>query len=88
MIGLTGRSPGLLVGVLPIFVMTSIPSTISPKMLCLLSSHGVGASVMKTLIAQGADVSVNNGEGLTALALAQKRNHREAVALLQRHGAR
>ena len=42
---------------------------------------------MKTLIAQGADVDVTNGEGFTALALAQKRNHREAAALLQRHGA-
>ena len=46
-IGLTGRSPGLLVGVLPIFLTTSMPSTTSPNTLCLLSSHGVGASVMK-----------------------------------------
>ena len=45
--GFSGRSPGLLVAVRPIFSTTSIPSTTSPKMLCLLSSHGVAASVMK-----------------------------------------
>src|SRR5262245_24342943 len=46
-IGFTGRSPGLLVAVLPIFFTTSMPSTISPNTLCLSSSHGVAASVMK-----------------------------------------
>src|SRR5712671_3616712 len=46
-IGLTGRSPGLLVAVLPILFTMSIPSVTSPKTLCLLSSHGVGTSVMK-----------------------------------------
>ena len=43
----TGRSPGLLVAVLPIFDTTSIPLTTSPKTLCLLSSHDVSVSVMK-----------------------------------------
>jgi uncharacterized protein len=42
---------------------------------------------MKALIAQGADVSASNGEGLTPLSLAQQNNHREAAALLRRHGA-
>ena len=37
---------------------------------------------MKTLIAQGADVTAANGEGKTALSLAQEKNHREAAALL------
>jgi len=46
-IGFTGRSPGLLVGVAPILFTTSIPSTTSPNTLCLLSSHGVAASVTK-----------------------------------------
>ena len=46
-IGLTGRSPGFDVAVPPIFFTTSIPSVTSPNTLCLLSSHGVGASVMK-----------------------------------------
>jgi uncharacterized protein len=42
---------------------------------------------MKQLIAQGADVHAQNQEGLTAYALAQQKNHREAAALLRRHGA-
>jgi hypothetical protein len=46
-IGFSGRSPGLLVAVRPIFVTTSIPLTTSPNTLCLLSSHGVAASVTK-----------------------------------------
>jgi len=46
-IGFTGRSPGLLVAMPPIFSTTSIPSTISPKTLCLSSSQGVAARVMK-----------------------------------------
>src|SRR6202023_2130581 len=37
---------------------------------------------IKALIAQGADVSAGNGEGLTPLSLAQEKNHREAAALL------
>src|SRR4029078_4902730 len=45
--GLTGRSPGLLVGVDPILFTMSIPSTPAPNTLGLLSSHGVGTSVMK-----------------------------------------
>src|SRR4051812_16826789 len=46
-IGLSGRSPGLLVATLPILLTTSMPSVTSPKTLCLSSSHGVGTSVMK-----------------------------------------
>ena len=42
---------------------------------------------MKQLIAQGAEVGAPNGEGRTALSLAQEKNHREAAALLRRHGA-
>ena len=42
--------------------------------------------VMRTLIAQGADVTAQNAEGLAPLALAKERGHREAVALLERHG--
>ena len=45
--GLSGRCAGLLVGDRPIFSTTSIPSTTSPNTLCLLSSHGVAASVTK-----------------------------------------
>jgi hypothetical protein len=32
-------------------------------------------------------VMAQNGEGKTAYALAQEKNHREAAALLRRHGA-
>jgi ankyrin repeat protein len=39
------------------------------------------------LIAQGADVAAGNGEGLPALSLAQEKGHREAAALLRKHGA-
>ena len=46
-IGLTGLSPGFEVAVLPIFFTTSMPSTTSPKTVCLSSSHGVAARVMK-----------------------------------------
>src|SRR5207249_149155 len=46
-IGLSGRSPGLLVGTFPILLMTSMPSVTSPKTLCLSSSQGVGTRVMK-----------------------------------------
>ncbi len=41
---------------------------------------------MKQLIAQGADVNAQNSAGLTACALAEQKNHREAAALLKRHG--
>ncbi|MEO8256454.1 MAG: ankyrin repeat domain-containing protein [Acidobacteriota bacterium] len=52
-----------------------------------LAAANNSLDVMKTLIAQGADISVSNRDGLTPLALAQSRHHKEAVALLQRHGA-
>jgi ankyrin repeat protein len=42
---------------------------------------------MKTLIAQGADVTAVNKEGKSPLSLAQEKNQREAAALLRRHGA-
>lgn len=42
---------------------------------------------MNQLIAQGADVNALNGEGLTPYAIAQQKNHREAAAILRRHGA-
>jgi uncharacterized protein len=42
---------------------------------------------MKTLIAQGADVNAPNGEGKTAISLAQEKNQREATTLLRRYGA-
>ena len=47
MIGLSGRSPGLLVAVLPILLTTSMPSVTSPNTLCLSSSQGVATRVMK-----------------------------------------
>jgi uncharacterized protein len=43
---------------------------------------------MRTLIAQGADTNATNKDGLTAVAMADERNHREASALLKRHGAK
>jgi ankyrin repeat protein len=52
-----------------------------------LAAHNGILEVMKQLIAQGADVHVENNEGKTPLALAQEKNHREAAALLRRHGA-
>ncbi len=39
------------------------------------------------LIAQGADVQAANGEAQTALSIATEKAHREAAALLRRHGA-
>ena len=52
-----------------------------------LASHGGNVELMKQLLAQGADVNAPNAEGKTAYALAQEKNHREAAALLRRHGA-
>jgi ankyrin repeat protein len=52
-----------------------------------LATHGGNVDVMKQLIAQGADVHAANAEGKTAYGLAQEHNHREAAALLRRHGA-
>jgi uncharacterized protein len=52
-----------------------------------LAAHNGNVELMKQLIAQGADVHAQNGEGKTPYALAQEKNHREAAALLRRHGA-
>jgi ankyrin repeat protein len=52
-----------------------------------MAAHNNNVDAMKALIAQGADVHAANGEGQTALSLAQEKNHREAAALLRRHGA-
>jgi uncharacterized protein len=52
-----------------------------------LAAANNNIDVMSALIAQGADVNAPNGEGQTALSIAQERNHREAAALLRRHGA-
>ncbi len=41
---------------------------------------------IKTLVAQGADVLAVNHEGVTAMALAEQKGHREAAAFLRRHG--
>jgi ankyrin repeat protein len=51
-----------------------------------LAAANNNLDVMRTLIAQGADVTAQNAEGLVALALAKEKGHREAVALLERHG--
>src|SRR5262245_23683863 len=52
-----------------------------------LAAHNNNVDVMKSLIAQGADVAAQNRAGSTPLSLAQEKNHREAAALLRRHGA-
>ena len=52
-----------------------------------LAAASNNLDAIKSLIAQGADVSAANGEGKSALSLAQEKNHREAAALLRRHGA-
>ena len=39
---------------------------------------------MKALVAQGADLAATNAEGVTPLALAEQKGHREAAAFLQR----
>jgi len=51
-----------------------------------LATAGNNLDSMKALIAQGADLDATNKDGLTPLALAREKNHREASALLQRHG--
>jgi ankyrin repeat protein len=51
-----------------------------------LAAANNNLDVMRTLIAQGADVTAQNAEGLLPLALAKQKGHREAVALLERHG--
>src|SRR5438132_338259 len=40
---------------------------------------------MRTLVAQGADVTATNKDRLTAIQLAEQKNHKEAAALLKRH---
>jgi ankyrin repeat protein len=52
-----------------------------------LATHNSNVDAMKSLIAQGADVHAANADGQTAFTLAQEKNHREAAALLRRHGA-
>ena len=52
-----------------------------------LAAHNGHVDLMKQLIGQGSDVHAQNAEGKTAFALAQERNHREAAALVRRHGA-
>jgi uncharacterized protein len=52
-----------------------------------LAAANNNLDTIKALIAQGADVHAANGESRTALSLAQEKNHREAAALLRRHGA-
>jgi len=52
-----------------------------------LAAANNNIDTMKSLIAQGADVNAANSDGKTPLSLAQEKNHREAAALLRRHGA-
>jgi ankyrin repeat protein len=52
-----------------------------------MAAHNNNVDAIKTLVAQGADVTAQNGSGSTPLSLAQEKNHREAAALLRRHGA-
>jgi ankyrin repeat protein len=52
-----------------------------------LAAANANLDAINALVAQGADVSAPNGEGLTPLSLATEKNHREAAALLRRHGA-
>jgi ankyrin repeat protein len=52
-----------------------------------LAAANNNLDVIRALIAQGADVGAANGEGKTPLSLAQEKSHREAAALLRRHGA-
>jgi hypothetical protein len=52
-----------------IFVAMSIPSTTSPKMVCLLSSQGVGATVMKNWLpfVPGPALAIESFPGLSCL---------------------
>jgi ankyrin repeat protein len=52
-----------------------------------LAAANDNLDAIKALIAQGADVSAANADGQRPLSLAQEKNHREAAALLRRHGA-
>ena len=79
--GLIGRSPGLLVAVLPIFLTTSMPSTTSPKTLCLLSSHDVSRQRDEELAAVGVGSAVGHRQD-ARLGVPQRRMElvREVVA--------
>jgi ankyrin repeat protein len=52
-----------------------------------LAAANNNIDAMTALIAQGADVHAPNGEAQTPLSLATEKGHREAAALLRRHGA-
>ena len=52
-----------------------------------LAAASNNIDAMTALIAQGADVHAPNGEAKTPLSLATEKKHREAAALLRRHGA-
>ena len=52
-----------------------------------LAAANNNVDAMKQLIAQGGDVHAANGEAKTALSIATEKNHREAAAILRRHGA-
>jgi ankyrin repeat protein len=52
-----------------------------------LAAANNNLDAINALIAQGADVTAENGEGSTPLSLAQEKSHREAAALLRKHGA-
>ena len=52
-----------------------------------LAAANNNMDAIDALIAQGADVHAPNGEAKTALSLATEKGHREAAALLRRHGA-
>jgi len=54
---------------------------------CALPISNNNLDALKSLIAQGADVSAANNDGQTPLSLAQEKNHREVAAFLRRHGA-
>ena len=52
-----------------------------------LATANNNLDAMKALIAQGANVGLAKGDGATALSMAVEKGHREAEALLRRHGA-
>lgn len=59
--GVFGRSPESR-GALDILSATSCPSTTSPKIVCLLSSHGVAATVIKNWLplVPGPELAIDN----------------------------
>jgi ankyrin repeat protein len=50
-----------------------------------LAAANSNLDAMKTLVAQGADPLATNKEGLTAMAVAEQKGHREAAAILRRY---